>query len=139
METQNVCSTDETLEGLQNRLRKAWKADTSLFQDDWSPKNPAVGQCAVTALVVQDCFGGGLLRGRTPQGTHYWNRLANGQEVDLTAEQFDLQPVISDVEPRSREYVLSFPSTKVRYERLLANLSRPLRPRSRRSRLERPR
>ena len=82
-----------------------------------------MGQCAITALVVQDFFGGDLLRGRIVGGTHYWNRLPNGQEVDLTAEQFENAPIISEVESRSRAYVLSYPATMARYNRLRENLS----------------
>lgn len=112
----------ETPEDLRLRLRDAWRADTSITPSEWSRSNPAAGQCAITALIVQDFFGGDLLRGRIEGGTHYWNRLPNGQEVDLTAEQFDTEPVISEVELRSREYVLSYPATSARYQRLLANL-----------------
>ncbi len=112
----------EKPEDLRPYLLDAWRAETSVVPIDWSPSNPAVGQCAVTALVVQDLFGGELLRGNIVGGTHYWNLLSNGREVDLTVEQFDADPVISDVELRSRAYVLSYPATRARYQRLLANL-----------------
>jgi len=116
-------SNIETPEDLHYHLRGAWRADTSAVPDRWSPSRPAVGQCAITALVVQDFLGGEILRGRIVGGTHYWNRLPRGQEIDLTAEQFENEPIISDVEPRSREYVLSYPATMARYHRLLANLA----------------
>ena len=54
----------------------------------WTPANPSRGQCAVTALVVHDLLGGLLLEAEvhhadgSPQGFHYWNRLA-GLDVDL--------------------------------------------------------
>jgi hypothetical protein len=120
--TKSLCFRVETPEDLRWYLRQAWRADTSIAPNDWSPSNPAAGQCAVTALVVQDYFGGELVRGHTEEGTHYWNRLPNGQEIDLTAEQFDTDPGISNVEFRSRAYVLSYPATSARYRRLLANL-----------------
>ena len=47
----------------------------------------------MTALVVHDLLGGQLLEAEvhhadgSPQGYHYWNRLA-GLDVDLTYEQF---------------------------------------------------
>jgi len=47
----------------------------------------------VTALVVHDLLGGQLLEAEvrnadgSPQGFHYWNRLA-GVDVDLTRDQF---------------------------------------------------
>src|SRR6185436_2099938 len=61
---------------------------------DWSPENPARGQCGVTALVVQEHLGGDLLLADVAnadgsrQGVHYFNRLPDGTEVDLTREQF---------------------------------------------------
>lgn len=62
--------------------------------EQWSPQNPARGQCAVTALIVQELVGGELLladvhnHDGSRQGVHFWNRLAGGLEVDLTREQF---------------------------------------------------
>lgn len=112
----------KTPEDLRCRLRYAWRADTSVVPDQWSPDNPAFGQCAVTALIVQDLFGGDLLRGHFAGGTHYWNRLPSGQEVDLTSDQFEADLIMSDIEWRSREHVLSYPSTSARYHRLLSHL-----------------
>jgi hypothetical protein len=55
--------------------------------------NPARGQCDITALVVNDLFGGDLMMGEVylgaeQRGYHWWNRLSTGLEVDLTREQF---------------------------------------------------
>ena len=117
-----LCPGIETLESFRSYVRGAWRAETSIAPNDWCVSNPAVGQCAVTALVFQDLFGGELLRGRILGGTHYWNRLPSGQEIDLTAEQFEFGPVVSDIELCSRAYVLSYPATNSRYRRLLAIL-----------------
>jgi hypothetical protein len=111
-----------TIDDLCYLLPSAWRADTSFLEADWSADNPAVGQCAVTALVVQDLFGGDLLRGRMQSAAHYWNRLPDGREVDLTAGQFEAEPVFEEATLRSREYVLSFTATRQRYQRLRDNL-----------------
>lgn len=47
----------------------------------------------MTALVVQDILGGDLILaevhvGGVQIGHHYWNRLADGSDVDLTSDQF---------------------------------------------------
>nr|WP_203886282.1 hypothetical protein [Planotetraspora kaengkrachanensis] len=47
----------------------------------------------MTALVVQDILDGDLIIGEVHVGGvqighHYWNRLPDGSEVDLTADQF---------------------------------------------------
>jgi hypothetical protein len=100
-------------------LRSRWTKDTSANADHWSLQNPSYGQCAVTSLIVQDLFGGCLLRAHVNNTTHYWNRLPSGEEVDLTRDQFGGPIDVPPGEERSREYVLSFPDTVRRY-RLLA-------------------
>ncbi len=59
-----------------------------------------MGQCVPTALVVQDLFGGIVLRTNVVKDqlyyrkyggktfAHYFNRLTDGKEVDLTRDQF---------------------------------------------------
>ena len=75
-------------------LLEAWCKETAapLVQDAWSPRNPARGQCAVTALVVQDIFGGSIVRADLGKlGSHYWNVIERCQHdvaIDLTRRQF---------------------------------------------------
>lgn len=76
-------------------VRAAWGPDTCEpdTSQDWGPDNPARAQCGVTALVVQDLLGGDLIHGEVhvdgaKVGNHYWNRLPDGAETDLTADQF---------------------------------------------------
>jgi 8-oxo-dGTP pyrophosphatase MutT (NUDIX family) len=91
---------------LEDAIRAAWCLWTSdpVDQPWWTDANPASGQCASTALVVQDRLGGELLIAEvheadgTRQGVHYWNRLPDGRELDLTREQFRRGEVVS--EPR---------------------------------------
>lgn len=110
-------------------LEGAWCAATSADPDGWTAKNrwteknPAFGQCAVTALIVQDYFGGILVRVENEGVSHYFNRIG-GVEIDLTREQFGTWAPGEEVE-REREYVLSFPETKRRYELLTARLVEP--------------
>lgn len=109
-------------------IRDSWTAATSL-DDAWTPENRSLGQCAVSALVVQDYLGGYIRRGVVSGTSHYWNVLPSGEEVDLTRDQFSVfQP--SHVEDRDRDYVLSFPNTKLRYQLLASCVERLLRERS---------
>lgn len=114
-------------------LRAAWDAGTSSDPELWSPANPAWGQCAVTALVVQDEMGGDIVwaRAELPDGrriSHYFNRVS-GRELDLTREQFPPGTLIPAGIPRARDfastrdYILSFPQTAARHARLLARLA----------------
>jgi hypothetical protein len=115
-----------TLDQCETALRAAWRRETSADPAGWSPFNPSLGQCAVTALIVQDVFGGCLLRAALPDGSHYWNLLPDGREVDLTRAQFGEAVDLSDVVVRSREYVLSSPDTELRYRVLSDAVRRAL-------------
>lgn len=54
--------------------------------NEYTHENPAWGQCAVTALIVQDYFGGDILY--CNHANHYWNRLPTNEEIDFTRRQF---------------------------------------------------
>lgn len=91
--------------------------------------NPAWGQCAVTALVVNDYLGGKLVRVpviNMPEMTsHYYNELPDGTYLDLTKSQFNnINVKFGEKEYRERDYVLSpkYPQTIKRYEILSARL-----------------
>lgn len=104
---------------LYNFTINGWTEKTSIDPDNWSENNPAWGQCVITALIIQDIYGGELLRATVNNGiSHYWNRLPNGKEIDLTRIQFNEFKIDSEPIVRDREYVLSFPDTKERYELL---------------------
>lgn len=137
------------LDKLKRLLPKAWTASTSSDGANWSRQNPAWGQCAVTACLVADKLGGDLARVEYQmpdgkKGSHYFNILPSGERVDLTAVQFEegtsfIPPLnLSNdnliaatrkyVESKKfdgspKDYVLSFPVTKTRYETLCKTVS----------------
>lgn len=88
-------------------LAASWRREFSAQHDAWTPNNPALGQCAITALLVQDKFGGEILRAVISErlGSHYWNRI-DGQEVDYTRSQYPPEIVIPPGEPVERAYIL---------------------------------
>jgi hypothetical protein len=73
---------------IQSALRQAWSLSTAR---QWTPTNPAAGQCNVTSLLIHELFGGELLKTPLPAGDHFYNRIG-GRRYDFTASQFD-QPV----------------------------------------------
>ena len=79
-----------SLAELYKALREAWDKDTAYPKaKDAAEKGSPFGQCYVTALVVQDYFGGDILVYDYGDGDkHFWNRLPDGREYDLTADQF---------------------------------------------------
>ncbi len=116
-------------------LFSSWSKETSSDPGGWKPDNPAWGQCAVTALVAQDFFGGDILRasledvpGFSHMRSHYWNRLLN-REYDFSQSQFppDAYKAVPQGETRTREYLLSNAETKTRYELLKKNVEHHLR------------
>lgn len=105
-------------------LNVAWSRETSSDGDGWQETNRAWGQCAITALLIQERFGGTLRRCKAnlPDGqsiSHYFN-LIDGRMVDLTRQQFPAGTTFTADEERTREYVLSFPETAKRYGRLIS-------------------
>jgi hypothetical protein len=104
---------------LHQVLVLAWDRESSATPGRWMPERPSIGQCAVTALIVQDLFGGKLLRSVINHQSHYYNvDIEPGYTTDLTLDQFDTPIWATEPELRERDYVLSFPPTVDRYQHL---------------------
>jgi hypothetical protein len=103
---------------LTKAIARSWSRETSDDPQRWSDSNPARGQCAVTALIVQDFFGGDLLRANISLTPHYWNRLPNRCELDLTKGQFKEVAISGAPIESTRQFVLSFSTTRRNYKRL---------------------
>ena len=109
-------------------LRNAWCRHTAhpSYQDAWSEDNPSVGQCAVTALVVQDFFGGDIYSCKVGRNSHFVN-IIDDKLVDLTADQFGgtdkIQYISGSFKLRTRESLLKSKYTKARYLRLCDRLA----------------
>jgi len=84
-----------TLQQLTAALHKAWDSETGYAGvGAWSSDNPARGQCVTSSLVVQDYFGGDIVRyevaGEHIDETHYFNILEDGTRLDTTGSQYVL-------------------------------------------------
>lgn len=90
------------IESLLAVLRECWSRETSSV---WSLENPARGQCSVTSLVIQDRFGGEILKTRVGEQWHFYN-LVGGVRRDFTADRFPA-PVTYDDLSASREEALA--------------------------------
>ena len=67
-----------------------WRIETCAprLRPGWSENNRTLGQCSITAFLVQDIFGGdvyGILR---PDGSYHCYNVIDGKQFDLTIEQF---------------------------------------------------
>lgn len=106
-------------------IKKIVSQETSADPENWTPENTLWGHCAVVSLLAQDYFGGDLIRGSLEDfpeyaylRSHYWNRLPDGNEIDLTQGQFIKRPCFIHIEMRTREDTLNWPDTKRRYDLL---------------------
>ena len=79
-----------TLREMYERLDKAWCAETCAprMRGDWTPENRTLGQCSVTAFLVQDYFGGTVYGIPLPEGGFHCYNVIGGQVFDLTDAQF---------------------------------------------------
>jgi len=105
---------------LYRAISRVWSGDTSSPTHAWSPANPAQNHCSVTALIVQDCFGGEILTTRTSGGTHFYNRI-DGRKWDLTVSQF-AEPIPLDDTLSTRDAALADTSPE-KYALLSARLT----------------
>lgn len=109
---------------LNQLLKLSWKQETCSpsLKSAWQKENPSLGQCAITSLIVNDLFGGKIMRCMTSTGSHYYNLIDN-KVIDLTVDQFFGEiPKYEEGEERTREYLLNNEDTKKRYEKLLYHL-----------------
>lgn len=113
------------LNKLEKALHKSWSKETSYCPAEWNELNPSFGQCAITALIVNDYFGGDIVWSEAllPNGQkiYHFSNMVKGKEVDLTCSQFPEGTIISKgVEKKkdfasTREYLLSYEDKKLRY------------------------
>lgn len=101
---------------IESALRRAWSRETCSPGDRqrWTPENPSIGQCGATVAMLHKC----MTEGRPVKGlkimravvngfgSHYWLRLPDGTDIDLTRDQFPEGTRIPEGEERSIEYLL---------------------------------
>ena len=118
----------QTLDDLFIILQKCWAKETAYpsCQAEWVPEDPSFGQCAITAMLVYDMFGGSIHRIRVDGGgTHYFNKI-DGHYVDLTINQFDLYNIPVKYEPNEqmdRKYCGKNKDTQNRYNTLIERIA----------------
>lgn len=79
-----------TPEELFHILLGIWSADTCAprLRRNWNPGSPTVGQCSVTAFLLQDVFGGQVCGIPLGDGHVHCYNVIGGSVYDLTCEQF---------------------------------------------------
>lgn len=72
-------------------LSNIWSIDTCAprLRSDWSINNKTLGQCSITAFLVQDIFGGDVYGVKLNDGNFHCYNVVGNAKFDLTSEQFD--------------------------------------------------
>ena len=116
-----------TPQDLYDALTHVWCEYTCAprLREEWSPENMTLGQCSITAFLVQDIFGGdvyGILR---PGGNYHCYNVVGDAVFDLTSEQFGDEKLNYEGNPlQSREEHFAKEEKKQRYEYLKKYLKR---------------
>lgn len=91
---------------------------TPRMRKDWSEDNKTLGQCSITAFLVQDICGGQVFGIPLKDGSVHCFNAVDGHIFDLTSEQFLNQLDYSDCQEQFREVHFAKQEKKERYELL---------------------
>jgi len=85
----HTCKTESSLRKELNTIRKAMDEIFSCNTAFGTCNNNSMssGHCMLSALIIQDRYGGKIISGSVDGIPHYWNRLCH-LDVDLTGDQF---------------------------------------------------
>ena len=88
---------EELVSKIRIALQRSWSAKTSVCYLESAPAS--YGQCAPTAVVIWERFGGEILKtdGWPPNGRHFYNRIG-GTRYDFTADQFESPEYFHEIE-----------------------------------------
>ncbi len=106
-------------------LSNIWCAETCAprMRKDWSPENKTLGQCSITAFLMQDIYGGKVYGVPLSDGNFHCFNDVNGCVFDLTSEQFGDEKLDYENCPEQfREVHFSKEEKKNRYEYLRTKL-----------------
>ena len=108
------------------KIRSTWSKETShpSYADKWSIENPSVGQCAITAMYLNQKYGYPIFETIIGKSRHFFNKDDDGNVIDLTKDQFNIEIDYSN--SRQREFKDLYRSCGNRYELFMSNLKKNL-------------
>ena len=113
------------IRALYEDLSAIWSRETCAprLRPDWSPENRTLGQCSITAFLVQDLLGGEVRGVPLPDGSVHCFNVVDGYLFDLTSEQFGEEILdYADRPLQQREAHFADEDKRRRYELLKARL-----------------
>ena len=114
---------------LYDVLNYVWSKETCAprMQDRWSIDNKTLGQCSITAFLVQDIFGGIVYGVPLGDGNFHCYNVIGNNKFDLTSEQFgNIVLDYSDKYIQTREEHFKKEEKYQRYLLLKQNLKKQL-------------
>ena len=130
-QTADCKPADSTFEKIENPrhlydiLSEIWCVETCAprLREKWSRENQTVGQCSITAFLVQDIFGGKVYGVLRPAGNYHCYNVVGDVVFDLTSEQFGNEKLnYTDNPEQLREVHFAKTEKLERYEYLKAEL-----------------
>ncbi|MBR4132641.1 MAG: hypothetical protein IKT99_06645 [Oscillospiraceae bacterium] len=106
-------------------LSEIWCAETCAprMRPDWSPENRTLGQCSITAFLLQDLYGGKVFGVPLGDGNYHCFNAVDGCVFDLTSEQFGEKALdYSACVEQSREVHFAKEEKQQRYQYLREKL-----------------
>lgn len=111
-------------------LSRVWcrKTCASRMRDEWSEDNKTLGQCTITAFLMQDIYGGKVYGVPLPDGNYHCFNAVGDRVFDLTSEQFQTPLDYGNCPEQLRETHLGKEEKRLRYEELKRRLAAILPP-----------
>lgn len=106
-------------------LSEIWCAETCAprMRSDWSPEDKTLGQCSITAFLLQDLYGGKVFGVPLGDGNYHCFNVVGDCVFDLTSEQFGEKKLnYTDCPEQFRETHFAKEEKRQRYELLKARL-----------------
>ena len=106
-------------------LANVWCRDTCTprLRKEWSTENKTLGQCSVTAFLIQDIFGGKVYGIRRSGGNYHCFNVVGDCIFDLTSEQFGDEILnYENCQEQSKEVHFSKKEKQQRYAYLKSKL-----------------
>ena len=115
-----------TIRDYYDILSDLWSIETCAprLRQDWNENNKTLGQCSITAFLIQDIFGGKVYGIPRSGGNFHCFNDVDGCVFDLTSEQFgDEKLDYSDCPEQFREVHFQKEEKRKRYELLKKRLN----------------
>lgn len=113
---------------LYDKLSEIWceYSCAPRLRGKWSTQNKTLGQCSITAFLVQDIFGGEVYGVPLDAGGYHCYNVVNDVKFDLTSEQFPNELTYDDLNLQSREEHFLDRDKENRYNYLKSELKKAI-------------